>query len=159
MPLEFKDLHRLRAAHGYADLGMYADAGAELDEISPEHAGLPEILAVRVAIHAGLRQWDAMQAIAKNLAESDPANSQWPISWAYATRRAQSIAAAKIILLDAAQKHPDEPMIRYNLACYECQLGNLEVAKDLLDEALFMEPKCRAFALEDPDLMPLRGLL
>jgi hypothetical protein len=24
---------------------------------------------------------------------------------------------------------PDEPILHYNLACYECQLGDVEVAK------------------------------
>ena len=80
---------------------------------------------------------------------------QWPISLAYATRRAQSIEAAKSILLEAVERLPDEPMLHYNLACYECQLGDVEVAKARLAHAFGLEPKCRFMALDDADLAPL----
>jgi hypothetical protein len=46
-------------------------------------------------------------------------------------------------------------MIRYNLACYECQLGNLDSAKLYLEQAIRMNPGFRKQALDDPDLDPL----
>ena len=72
-----------------------------------------------------------------------------------ATRRAQSIEAAKRILLEAVERLPKEPIPHYNLACYECQLGELEVAKARLAHAFELEPKCRLMALDDDDLAPL----
>jgi len=47
--------------------------------------------------------------------------------------------------------------MRYNLACYECQLGNLERAKLWLERAATMSnPKeIKSMALDDPDLKPL----
>jgi hypothetical protein len=42
-----------------------------------------------------------MQEIAKRLAEFQPDDIQWTISLAYATRRVDSIQAAKEILLNA----------------------------------------------------------
>jgi hypothetical protein len=50
-------------------------------------------------------------------------------------------------------------MIRYNLACYECQLGELDAAKEYLDQAFTLEPKCRTIAREDSDLEALWGEL
>ena len=159
MPLEPEDLRIVIRAHGYVELGMYQEAGEELAGIDAGARGLPEALAVRMEIHRGLKQWVAMQAIAKNLAEQDPGNAQWQISWAYATRRAESIEAARSILIGAADRHPREAIIPYNLACYECQSGNMDAARDHLKTAFKLEPKCRAMAMEDDDLKPLKDSL
>ena len=49
-------------------------------------------------------------------------------------------------------RHPKEPMLHYNLACYECVLGEVEVAKARLRHALKLEPRMRLMALDDEDL-------
>ena len=41
---------------------------------------------------------------------------------------------------------------RSSLACYECRLGRIDVAKSLLNKAFEIEPKWRAAALDDEDL-------
>ena len=87
--------------------------------------------------------------------ERDPREVHWIVSWAYATRRAQSIEAAKVILLDAVDNHRKAAIIHYNLACYECQLGDLEAAKKYLDVAFRLDKKYRIRALDDEDLMAL----
>ena len=48
-------------------------------------------------------------------------------------------------------------IMRYNLACYECQLGRLEQAKNWLEKAFKLgDPKkIRLMALHDPDLESL----
>ena len=58
--------------------------------------------------------------------------------------------------MEALKTHPEEPTIRYNLACYECQLGDLTVAKQHLNAATKTDTKFRGMALADPDLEPLR---
>jgi Tfp pilus assembly protein PilF len=88
-------------------------------------------------------------------ANYDPAAAQWRISFAYATRRAESIEKAREILLSALGSHPEEPTIHYNLACYECQLGNLSAAKQRLMKATKTDQKFKLMALEDRDLEPL----
>jgi tetratricopeptide (TPR) repeat protein len=115
----------------------------------------PEALAVQVEIHRGRAEWNPMQAIARRLAHTNPADPQWAISWAYATRRAESLEAARAILLEAADRYPKEAIIPYNLACYECRLGHLEAAMAYLKAAFKLQPKCKAMALEDEDLSPL----
>ena len=155
MPLELSDQKHLEAASGYVQLGMYLEADAELDKIDPFCRAAPEVLAVRLEIYAGLEKWELMQVVAKKLAEHDPQSVQWAISWAYATRRAQSIEAAKEILMQALQRHPDEAMVHFNLGCYASQLGDLMLAKAHLKRAFVIEPKCRLMALHDPDLEPL----
>ena len=114
---------------------MFAEADSELDKIDPFCRGLPEVLAVRLAIYRGLEKWEWMQQIAKRLKEFQPDNVQWTMSLAYATRRAYSIDIAMEILIDAKAKFPREAAIPYNLACYYCQLGEMETAKRYLKEA------------------------
>ena len=40
----------------------------------------------------------------------------------------------------------------YNLACYECVLGNLESAQAHLETSFALDKKFRSFAKTDPDL-------
>jgi len=155
MPLEPQDQRHLEAARGYTQLGMYEDATAELETIDPFCRALPEVLEVRLEIYRAMSRWDLMQVVAKSLAQYDPRDPAPVISLAYATRRAESLAAAKSILEQALERHPNEPIVHYNLACYECQSGKLDEAKRHLQRAFELQPQCRGMALEDPDLEPL----
>jgi hypothetical protein len=50
-------------------------------------------------------------------------------------------------------------LIAYNLACYECQLGHLPQARDLLRTAFKLGNPAvlKVMSLQDPDLEPLRS--
>jgi len=134
---------------------MFQDANDQLEKIDPFNRAAPEVLAVRLAIYHGLKKWELMQQIAKRLKEFQPDNVQWTISLAYATRRAYSIDIAMEILIDAKSKFPREAAIPYSLACYYCQLGEMETAKRYLKEAFEIDLNWRMAALEDEDLRPL----
>jgi tetratricopeptide (TPR) repeat protein len=66
---------------------------------------------------------------------------------------------AREILLSGGQTLEREAMFHFNMGCYECQLGNLEEAKDWLRRAFSLDPKYRKVSREDPDLEPLRSWL
>ena len=144
-----------QAAAGYVELGMLLEATAELDNIDLFNRAGPEVLATRLAIYQGLEKWELMQEIAKRLVEFEPDHSQWAISLAFATRRANSIQATKKHVLNAEPKFPREAAIKYNLACYFCQAGDLQKAKDYLKKAFEIDLNLRTAALEDEDLKPL----
>ena len=131
---------------------MFLEANAELDKIDPFNRAAPEALALRIAIYRGLEKWELMQEIAKRLTEFQPDEVQWPISLAYATRRADSIQAAKEVLLNAEPKFPKAAAIKYNLACYFCQTGEIQNAKNYLQKAIEIDLNWRLAALEDEDL-------
>jgi hypothetical protein len=97
----------LTTAQGYAELGMFLEANAELDEIQPDHRDAADVLALRVQIYGALEKWELMQTVARRLAVVEPENVQWTVSWAYATRRAESIEAARVILLNAVEALPN----------------------------------------------------
>ena len=94
---------------------------------------VPEVLEIRVEIYRGLKNWKLMQTVAKKLTDYDPDEARWPLAWAYATRRAESIEATRKILVEAWKDHEKEPLFPYNIACYMCQLGQIEIAKGMLD--------------------------
>lgn len=96
------------------------------------------------------------------MAHCDPAQvtisleePQWTVLWAFATRRADSIDQARVILVNAIERRPNVATFHYSLACYICQLGELERAKTTLHTAFKLEPQYRAMALDDDDLKPL----
>jgi len=127
----------------------------KLENIDPFNRAAPEVLGVRLAIYLGLKKWELMQQVAKRLKEFQPDNVEWTISLAYASRRAFSIDVAMAILLDAKAKFPREAAIPYNLACYYCQLGEMEKARRYLKETFEIDLNWRKAALEDEDLQPL----
>src|SRR5260370_30589278 len=155
MPLEPPDPKFFEAACGYAQIGMFLDANEEIEKVDPYKRTAPEIVELHGAIYRGMKKWELMAAISKRLAEFQPDDVQWMVSFAYAVRRANSIEAAKEILLEAEQKFPKEAIIKYNLACYFCQLGNLESAREYLKRTFEINPNWRLQALEDEDLKPL----
>jgi tetratricopeptide (TPR) repeat protein len=73
-------------------------------------------------------------------------------------KRAGRVDAAAELLRDWMRVSPQEG-IRYNLACYECLLGNFDEARRLLVFEFADEPSRLEFALKDDDLMALHSEL
>jgi tetratricopeptide (TPR) repeat protein len=147
---------RLSYAQGYLELGMLAEAGAELDRITGPEAGRSEVLAVRLAVYQEQQNWAAARETASELVRRNPAAAATWVTWAYATRRAASLEAAEEILLQGEDLHPREPTIKFNLACYACQRGDLALARLRLRQAIALDDKFALLAETDPDLAPLR---
>src|SRR2546423_12493602 len=96
MPLEYKEFFNV--AVGYTQLGMFLEANEQLENIDPFNRVAPEVLALKVDIYCGLKKWELMREVSERLHECQPDNLQWLISYAYATRRAESVNAARTIL-------------------------------------------------------------
>src|SRR5437867_1564490 len=155
MMLEPPDQQFFTAACGYVQLQMFQEANEELEKIDAFLRAAPEILALRIEIYRGLKNWELMAELSQRLMEFHSDDPQWPVSLAYATRRATSIEAAKEILLNAESRFPREAIIFYNLGCYSCQLGEIDNAKNYLKQAFEIDPSWRLRALDDEDLKPL----
>jgi hypothetical protein len=66
-------------------------------------------------------------------------------------------AAAKQVLERFLVEYPDDqPLVLYNLACAEAQLGEADAALDHLAEAVVGNPQFAEYAREDDDLAPIR---
>lgn len=156
MNLSVSTLRQLRYAEGYLALGMKRDAAEALSEIAGDEAGSLPVLAMRAAVFHELADWPRAAEAATSLCERAPDDAAHWIQRAYAVRRARNIEEARVILLEAMARHPEEPTIRFNLACYEAQLGRLDAARAHLAEACRLNPDCVRMARTDPDLEPLR---
>jgi Flp pilus assembly protein TadD len=148
---------RLSYAQGYLGLDMLAEAAAELDAIPADSRDAIEVLALRVAILQKKNDWPALRLAAGEWVRRQPDEAGAWITWAYATRRAESLAAAERILLEAERLHPAEPTIQFNLGCYACQRGDLRAARQRVDRAIAQEKNFEVLAASDPDLAPLRA--
>jgi Flp pilus assembly protein TadD len=103
------------------------------------------------------QDWPALRDFSRLIIARGGADAGVWISCAYATRRADSLAAAEAVLLEAEKHFPAEPTIQFNLGCYACQSGALVAARKRVDRAIELEPRFRDAAASDPDLAPLRA--
>lgn len=157
--LEPPDKFFLSAATGWFELGLPAEAEAELGKISAENQCHPDVLEARWLLLAHSARWDAALEVARTLVKHAPKRSSGWLHQAYALRRASAggLQQARDALLPAAEKFPREATIPYNLACYACQLKDLGEARLWLQRAFKIgaREKIRALALADDDLKPL----
>jgi Flp pilus assembly protein TadD len=158
-PLPPPDSHHLSAAHGWLGLGCPEDSRQELARIAPENQFHPDVLETRWMIATHERDWPAALTMADQEVELYPDDVSGWLHRAYAVRRIPDggLLLARAALMPAAEQFPSEPIVAYNLACYDCQLGQLDDARAWLDRAIRIgDPdEIRKLALADEDLKPL----
>jgi tetratricopeptide (TPR) repeat protein len=141
------------------ELGLPAEAEAELAKISAGNQRYPDVLEIRWLLLAQAERWDEALKAAQALVEVAPKRSSGWLHQAYALRRATGggIEKAWGALLPAHEKFPREATIAYNLSCYACQMDHLEEARDWFHRALKIggKDKIKKMALADSDLRPL----
>lgn len=157
--LQPPDTHHWSAAEGWLELGNYREALAELDLITLAEQSRLEVLSLRWNITAQLKQWEDCVAIAGTILERAPKQVFGWIHRSFALHELKRTREARDLLLPALKRFPKSQTIPYNLACYECQLGDLDAAREWLQRAMKLRnPRAlRAQALADIDLKPLWG--
>lgn len=135
---------------------MLAEAEAELAQVRGPEAETTEALTLKTAVLHERQDWPGVRSIARELVHREEADAAVWITLAYATRRADSLLAAQMILLQAEKLFPREATIQFNLGCYACQRGDLAEARRRVDRAVELDPKFAEVAGTDPDLEPLR---
>jgi tetratricopeptide (TPR) repeat protein len=158
-PLSFSATRHLLAAEGFLELGLLEDAVAELNHIPPTQRLHIDVLQFRWQLEATRTDWDAALTVARDLLRFAPDNGANWLHYAYALRRARDggLDKAFAALEPAAQTFLAEPVIPFNLACYACQMGNLDQARQWLLRSIAIGGKkyITLMALNDDDLKPL----
>jgi len=113
------------------------------------------VLEMRVLILMKGSRWRDALKVSKQLCAAAPAAPTGFIHAAFCLHELGCTREARELLLEGPAALVKEPTYHYNLACYECVLGNLDVAKAYLEASISMDEKLRAFAKGDPDLKPL----
>ena len=90
----------------------------------------------RLEIYGALNKWELMQTVAKKLALFDPDNPEWTADWAYATRRADCIEAARLILLEAIERLPNEAVIHYKSCVLRLPVARFGCGQDAAQTCL-----------------------
>ncbi len=159
--LQPPDHFHVTAAGGWLELGLPEEARRELAQLSPDARAHPETLVIEWDLSALERRWHDALGIASRLIEIDRTR---PVGWinrSYALHELQRTTEARESLLPALPLFPEMGLIPYNLACYACQLGRLDEARQWLRQAMALDGRDTIIvrARMDPDLHPLRSEL
>lgn len=146
----------LLAAQGYSELSMYDDALKELEQLPEDAREHPTTIELRLVILMQAKRWKAALAAARELCRRDPDKATGFIHAAFCMHELGRTAEARDFLIEGPPALHTEPTFHYNLACYECRLGNVELARMHLDKSFELDRKYKEFAKTDPDLDPLR---
>jgi len=157
--LELADGRHLEAAQGWLGLGDWFEANEELECITPRMLTHPDVLRVRYEVCAKAEKWELAADVARAISEIVPHDPFGCVHMAYALHAMKCTKQAWSVLIPVVDMFPKVYIIRYNLACYACQMGDLDAAMQWLEKAIDLADKedIRMMALEDPDLQPLWG--
>jgi len=146
----------LLAAQGYSELGMHDDALAELDSLPEEEQHEYTVVEARTQVHIGAKKWEPALATAVVLCKEDPVRPTGFIHAAFCLHELGRTEEARNLLLEGPLTLHREPTFHYNMACYECRLGQLDVARAHLEKSFQLDKHFRQLAKSDPDLVALR---
>lgn len=151
--------HLLRAACGYAELGMTRESLAELNAIDPAFQNRSEVLHLRLH-HSMLRKsWTAALKLSKKLCRVAPDCSTGFLHGGFCLHQLGRTAAARKFLLSGPPTLRKEPIYYYNMGCYEALLGNVKNARKHLRISFKMDGVFRELAKKDPDLKSIQPLI
>ena len=148
---------QIQAAQGYTELGMHDDALAELDGLIPAVRNRPDVIELRILILLRAKKWPDALAASRELCRVRPEAKTGYIHTAFCLHELGRSGEAKAVLLAGPAELRAEATFHYNLACYECVLGNFESARSHLATSFAMDKNFREFAKADPDLKSLGG--
>jgi predicted Zn-dependent protease len=156
--LEPPDIHHFSAAEGWLGLSSPRDAQTELDKISKTQKANLLVMELQWQVHAKAKNWEKAVETASAITKK---HSKTPLGWihlAYALHESKRTQEAYDSLVPILDQFPKEWLMRYNMACYAVQLGNLDEGKTWLERARKIGDKDEIETLfaSDTDLEPLR---
>ena len=150
---------QLRAACGYAELGMTRQSMAELNAIDPDHQNRPEVLQLRLHHLMRAQKWAQALRVSQKLCRAAPDCSAGFLHAGFCLHELGKTAEAKQLLLKGPAALLKEPIYYYNMGCYEALLGNVKDARINLETSFRMDATFRELAKKDPDLESVKALL
>jgi hypothetical protein len=121
-PLAPAETLHLRAAQGWLELGNPAEAGGELEKITPAFRAHPDVIELRARIYAKSGKWKESALAALALVRIEPQRVSGWILWARAFRKLQETEGVAEALPAALDAFPAYWRLRFDLACYACEL-------------------------------------
>ena len=146
----------LLAAQGFSELGMYDEALAEINSLPAELADHAAVVELRTVVLMQAKRWKAALTASRALCRVAPGKTIGFIHAAFCLHALGRTEEARDTLLAGPELLHTEPTFHYNLACYECTLGNLDLARLHLEKSFELNKEFREYAKSDPDLAALR---
>jgi hypothetical protein len=115
-----------------------------------------EAVELRTVILIQASRWKPALIASRALCLVAPDKKEGFIHAAFCLHVLGRTSEARDTLLSGPDSLHTEATYHYNLACYECTLGNLDLARMHLDKSFEMDKKLREAAKTDPDLAGLR---
>lgn len=150
---------RLRAAAGYAELGMNRESIAELNATDTPSQILPEVLQLRLHHLMREKKWARALTISRKLCQVAPHCSAGFLHAGFCLHELGKTAQAKKLLMKGPATLLREPIYYYNMGCYDALLGNAKSAQVHLLTSFKMDPSFRDIAKKDPDLKAIQALI
>ncbi|MFO1496927.1 MAG: tetratricopeptide repeat protein [Verrucomicrobiota bacterium] len=156
-PLSGLDVHHLRSAEGWLELGNPVEANQELDAISPEHRAHPDVLLLRWHIYARAKMWHVCIVLADALTTRTADDPRGWVALAETLYFMNRITDAYTVAYAKALEFPDSWRLLYGTARYACMLGRTTEAEQYLQLAIAVgdSKAVKRRARTDPDLAPL----
>lgn len=160
-----EDVRHLVSADGWLRLGNAAEAKRELAQISPGGEDHPDLLQARWRLACLNEDWTTCETIARRLTELEPDGRFGWLHLADTFFRSDRPGEAYRTLAAVVDRLPSTPTLPFHLARYACAMGDLELGRQRLREAIeqaqaagVLEGLLRR-ASDDPALEPIRDLL
>jgi len=158
-PLLPPEAFHLQAAAGWLALGNAQEARVELEQLSAAHREHPDVLESWWKVFSEEKNWPAAFECGAKVSVIAPNRPTGWIAQAFALHELKRTREAYDLLHSVVGRFREHFVIPYNLACYQCQLGNNEEALKWLQHAIEAADAktIREMALNDTDLSPLRN--
>jgi Flp pilus assembly protein TadD len=150
-------------AEGYLELGLAKQAlevlarlGGAAGSKESDGADVRTLYLQGQALRTLERYGEAIVPLGK-VAEMEPENVQVLLALGSCHKRTGRIDLAIAALESALAADGDEPLIRYNLACYHSVAGDKRQALAYLEQALSLDPNYRLLVEHESDFDGLRG--
>ena len=150
---------RLRAAAGYAELGMNRESIAELNAIEKPEQERPEVLQLRLHHLMREKKWARGLAVSRKLCRVAPHCTAGYLHAGFCLHELGKTLQAKKLLMKGPVALLREPIYYYNMGCYDALLGNSKSAQVHLLTSFKMDPSFRDIAKKDPDLKAVQELI
>ena len=152
------DHHRMLACEGWLELGLPRECLGELRGLSAGARAMPLVLNLEWRAHADLKDWPASLDVGLRMVREHPAEVAGWIQRSFALHELGRTPEAMQALAVAADNFPEHPVVRYNMACYACRLGDKDAARQWLREVVRLKGTAyvKDLAADDDDLASLR---
>ena len=150
---------RLRAAAGYAELGMNRESVAELNAIDRPEQDRPEVLQLRLHHLMREKKWARALSVSRKLCRVAPYCSAGYLHAGFCLHELGKTLQAKKLLMKGPVALLREPIYYYNMGCYDALLGNPKSAQVHLLTSFKMDPSFREIAKKDPDLQSVKEMI